>query len=143
MPLDVLENIAALLGPSELEALSTAATVFQPATERILRFAHIGDARLVENIQWSPKASEEELMDEDVDKTARRRNLTVSLTRKVFSTAVRGSAGPVLIVGGKLVRARADEGTGGSFAISLGDKDVHGVGWEEVKDLEAHTVQLR
>jgi hypothetical protein len=40
VPLDVLENIAALLGPSELETLSTAATIFQPATENTSLRAH-------------------------------------------------------------------------------------------------------
>jgi hypothetical protein len=92
VPLDVLENIAALLGPSDLEALCAAAQLFEPAAESVLRFPHIADYRLI-------GANLEE------------KNGRPSLRSKAFTTMVQGSFGPAMIVG--------ESGTQ-FFAVSLG-----------------------
>ncbi|KAJ7672112.1 hypothetical protein B0H17DRAFT_989058 [Mycena rosella] len=54
VPLDVLEHIATNLDPADLESFRAVTPLFEPVTDALLRYAYIGDYRLLNVVQASP-----------------------------------------------------------------------------------------
>lgn len=122
VPHEVLELITNHLAPSDLTSLCAAAPPFEPAAQSILCFPHIEEYRLV---QGAPEMIEDAVVENDYGE-ARTKKGGPSLLRKLFSTVVCGSVGPVLIVGGEAGY------NGGFFHIPLGGEGQE-VGWEVKK----------
>ncbi|KAJ7033442.1 hypothetical protein C8F04DRAFT_1104747 [Mycena alexandri] len=120
VPLEVLELIVRLLGPSDLQNLCTVIPLFEPAAEYLLRYPHIEDYRLIEHLPFRN--------DEDSDI----RTLT-SVLKKRFSAVRAGSSPCVLAVGIGGTRLSVDISSGGDEAAALwwGIEEVNSKGSEK------------
>ncbi|KAJ7478611.1 hypothetical protein B0H11DRAFT_2028037 [Mycena galericulata] len=101
VPLDVLEHITNCLDVPDLESLRSAAPVFTPAADSLLRFPHIESYRLLGVVPTPPPPSR-----------SGNKALTYSLVSKAFSAMLHGSSVPTFVV----------SSTGKSaFPLHLGD----------------------
>ncbi|KAJ7033445.1 hypothetical protein C8F04DRAFT_1104758 [Mycena alexandri] len=115
VPLEVLELIVRLLGPSDLQNLCTAIPLFEPAAEYLLRYPHIEDYRL------------DNRDDEDSDICT-----LTSVLKKRFS-AVRAGSSPCILavgIGGTSLCVEISSG-GDDAALWWGIEEVNSKGSEK------------
>ncbi|KAK7057778.1 polymerase II transcription elongation factor [Favolaschia claudopus] len=115
VPLDILELIAKLLAPADLQNLCAAVPVSKAAAQSTLRYPHIEERLLlsvVENVK--PQQA----------KKAKKKLRSLNLS-KTFCTTIRGSPGSKITVGAGYEW----------FDLCFGTGDVEKVAWTEASDL--------